>query len=95
MKDWIAKLLGVGRVLWEYVRPIVFGETATALTRILPAAQDAVESLVDVPGTGEEKRAKALDALRAVAVGAGVTVGTAVLNLAVEMAVNKLREAGK
>ncbi len=91
MKNWLAKLLGIGGVLWEFLRPLIFGAGAEALEELLPHAESVVESLADSPQSGEEKRAAAVDALKKVAVAAGVAAGTAVINLAVEMAVAKMR----
>lgn len=92
MKNWLATLLGIGRVIWDFLRPIVFGQTAGALEKILPHALGIVENLDDGSDEGEAKRAEAVRLLKRVALTLGVSVGTAVLNLAVELAVQKLRE---
>lgn len=92
MKTLIAKALGIGRVIWEFIRPIVFGATADSLEKLLPTAKEIVAGLDSSPGSGDEKRKQALEALKAAAITAGLAVGTGVLNLAIEMALNKLRE---
>lgn len=91
MKNIIARLIGIGTTLWEFVRPLVFGATAQALEEVLPHAEDVVESLADSQISGEEKRSQAVASLRAILVSAGIAASTAILNLAVEMAVAKLK----
>ena len=58
-------------------------------------ALDVVTSLADSPKTGAEKRAAAVDAIKAQAIQTGIAATTSAVNLAVELAVQKLNPPTK
>ena len=73
--------------------PILEDQTAKLLAALLPIAMDVVTSLADSGKTGAEKRAAAVDAIKAQAIHAGVDATASAVNLAVELAVQKLSAA--
>jgi hypothetical protein len=92
MKSLLAKLLGISRDLLEWLWPILRDQTGYLLETLLPIALQIVSRLATDDGlTGPQKKDKAVNELKQVAIIHGVTAGTNVLNLAVEMAVAKLR----
>lgn len=84
---------GISRTLAEFLLPILAGATASALEAILPVALDTVRELATRGDlSGAEKREVAIERLRGAAVDTGLRVGTSTLALAVEVALQKLRE---
>ena len=84
---------GVSRTVAEFVLPLLAGATATALESLLPVAMETVTELATRGDlSGAQKRDMAVERLRYAAVDTGIKVGTSTLNVAVEMAVQKLRE---
>lgn len=96
MKNFLLRVLtwigGVSRTLAEFLLPLLAQTTATALERLLPAALEIVASLSAANMTGRQKQALAVQRLRNEAIVVGVDAATSLLNLSVEMAVQKLRE---
>lgn len=97
MKTLLAKLLGISRNLLEWLWPIVARGAGDALEVLLPIALGIVTRLaLDKTMTNPEKRDVAAKELTQAAIAYGVPAGLSVVNLAVEMAVAKLKaEAGK
>lgn len=89
----LAWLTGVSKKVLEWLLPILASATATALETLLPVALQIVASLAASELSGENKRKEAVEQLKAAALQAGITASASVLNLAVEMAVAKLKEA--
>lgn len=92
MKAFFLRLFGIGRTLWEFFLPLLAKATATALEELLPVALDIVADLASSDRPGEEKRGIAVSRLQDAAMASGVKASASVLNLAVEMAVQKLKE---
>ena len=94
MKTLLIKILGwlsgASKTVFIFVLPILEDEMAQLLAALLPIAMDVVSSLADSPKTGAEKRAAAVDAIKAQAIHAGVEATASAVNLAVELAVQKL-----
>ena len=90
-----AKISGISKTILSFLLPLLATATATALEQLLPLALDAVASYAASDLAGEEKRKRATDQLRAAALQAGVAASASVINLAVEMAVQKLKEEGQ
>ena len=94
MKSLILKIVfalsGPAKAVLAFLLPILEDNTAKLLAALLPIALDAVASLMDSPKSGAEKRAAAVDAIKAQAIHAGVDATASAVNLAVELAVQKL-----
>ena len=97
MKILLLKILGwlsgSTKVVFSFLLPILEDQTAKLLAALLPIAMDVVTSLADSGKTGAEKRAAAVDAIKAQAIHAGVDATASAVNLAVELAVQKLSAA--
>ena len=96
MKSIIAKMLGVSRGLLEWLLVILADQAGRSLEKLLPVALGIVTELATSGGMGNaEKRAAAISRLGQAARDEGISAGASVLNLAVEMAVAKMKaEAG-
>ncbi len=88
----LAWITGASKQLLAFILPILAASTATVLEQLLPQALQIVASLATSDGTGEEKRKAAAAQLQTAAINAGVAASASVINLAVEMAVQKLKE---
>jgi hypothetical protein len=88
----LAWLTGASKTLIAFLLPILATGTAELLAALLPIALDVVTSLADSPKTGAEKRAAAVDEIKAQALQAGIKATASAVNLAVELAVAKLNE---
>lgn len=88
----LAWLTGASKTLLAFVLPILRDSTATLLTSLLPIALEVVASLADSPKSGEEKRVAAVDQIKAAAISAGIQASARAVNLAIELAVQKLEE---
>lgn len=87
-----AGVLGVSRTVLTFLLPILAGSLATALEQLLPVALSIVSDLSTRGDlSGLEKQELAVARLRDAAVQTGISVGASALNLAVEMAVTKLK----
>jgi len=88
----LAWLTGASKTLISFLLPILATGTAELLAALLPIALDVVTSLADSGKTGAEKRAAAVDAIKAQALQAGIKATASAVNIAVELAVQKLNE---
>ncbi len=86
----LAWLTGASKTLIAFLLPILATGTAELLAALLPIAMDVVSSLADSPKTGAQKRAAAVDAIKAEAIHAGINATASAVNLAVELAVQKM-----
>ena len=86
----LAWMSGASKTLIAFLLPILATGTAELLAALLPIAMDVVSSLADSPKTGAEKRAAAVDAIKAEAIHAGINATASAVNLAVELAVQKM-----
>ena len=97
MKTFLIKILGwlsgSTKVVFQFLLPILADNTAKLLAALLPIALDVVTSLADSDKTGAEKRAAAVDAIKAQAIQSGINFTASAVNLAVELAVQKMGEA--
>lgn len=92
MKAWIAKVLGIGRVLLGWLWDIAREPVGDAIERLLPVALGIVTELaVRSDLSGAEKRDVAVRRLSEAAKLEGVQVASSMVNLIVEMAVNQTR----
>jgi len=83
-------LSGSTKVVFQFLLPILEDNSAKLLAALLPIALDVVTSLADSSKTGEQKRAAAVDAIKAQAIQTGINATTSAVNLAVELVVQKL-----
>ena len=94
MKTLLIKILGwlsgSTKTVFAFLLPILEDNSAKLLAALLPIALDVVTSLADNGKTGVEKRAAAVDAIKAQAIQAGLNATTSAVNLAVELAVQKM-----
>jgi len=88
----LAWLTGASKTLISFLLPILASGTAELLTALLPIAMDVVSGLADSSKTGAEKRAAAVDEIKAAALQAGIKATASAVNLAVELAVAKMNE---
>ena len=89
----LAWLTGASKTLISFLLPILASGTASLLTALLPIALEVVAGLADSGKTGAEKRAKAVDEIKAAALQAGIDASARAVNLAIELALQKLEEA--
>jgi hypothetical protein len=88
----LAWLTGASKTLISFLLPILASGTSQLLTALLPIALDVVAGLADSDKTGAKKRAKAADEIKAAAIQAGIAASTKAVNLAIELALQKLEE---
>ena len=90
MKKWLLRFLGN---IGSFLRALLERGFYELLEQVLPVALEVVTAIqnnyADLPG--EEKRKKAFNLLKRRLIGAGINVSTSILNLAIEMAVQKLK----
>lgn len=91
----LAWLTGASRAVLSLFLPILVGSLSALLTELAPIALEVVTSLADSGKSGEEKRAAAVARIKAEAMEAGIAASVSAINLAVELAVAKLKEGGK
>lgn len=91
MNNIIARILGVGKVIWEFLVPIIKTSLASTLTALLPIALEVVASLATSGKNGTEKRETAVKQLQQIAVAEGIHAAESAVRLAVEMAYTKLK----
>jgi len=99
MTSLLLKLLfslgGPAKAILAFLLPILEDNSAKLLAELLPIALDVVTSLADSPKTGEQKRAAAVDAIKAQAIQTGIAATTTAVNAAVELAVLRLNPPTK
>jgi hypothetical protein len=96
MKSLISKILGVPKLLWAFVWPLVTKQVGLSLTVLLPIALGIVKELAENDNiSNSEKREQAFDKLADAAKNEGMNAASSLLNLAIEMAVTNLKVASK
>lgn len=91
-KTLLTKLAGLSKTVSDFLLPVLTSEIQKSLARILPEALKIVSELAQNKDlSGLEKRQQAIDALTKFVKAEGYTVGTSVMNLAIELAVTKLK----
>lgn len=92
MKSFFAKLLGISQLIWDFLVPILARQVSLTLTKLLPVALSIVTELAKDNGmSGSQKRDKAVSELKVFATEEGLDAANSLINLTVEMAVNKLK----
>lgn len=91
MNNIIARLLGIGKVIWEFFLPILRTSLQSTLTALLPIALDVVKSMASSGKNGTEKREAAVRQLQTIAVAEGINAAESAVRLAIELAVTKMK----
>jgi len=92
MKALFAKLLGIPRQVLEFLIPVLTKQLGVSLAVLLPIALGIVKELASVEKlSNKQKREKASKELIAAAAAEGINAANSLINLAIEMAVNKLK----
>ena len=95
MKAFLIKLLGVPKDLIEFILPLVSKQLSASLAVLLPIAFKIVKELATVENlSNKQKREKAAKELGAAATAEGISAANSLINLVIEMAVNKLKVSG-
>jgi hypothetical protein len=96
MKSLISKILGVPKLLWAFVWPLVTKQVGLSLTVLLPIALSIVKELAENNNiSNSEKREQAFEKLADAAKNEGMNAASSLLNLAIEMAVTNLKVSSK
>lgn len=92
MKAFFAKLLGISQAIWDFIAPILARQASDILAKLLPVALGICADLASQDGlSGKQKRDKAFKELSAFASAEGLQAASSLINLSIEMAVNKLK----
>jgi hypothetical protein len=91
MKNLIAKLLGITQSVWGFYGPLLRNFVVTGASALLPIALEIVRSLAQTDKTGAQKRAEAIEALRASALAQGISVTESLIRFTIESAVQRIR----
>jgi hypothetical protein len=81
--------------VFAWLKPIVMAVISFASKEILDAALDVVKQLAMTDLTNEEKREAAFDQIKEMLKAEGKEVGSSMINLLIELAVQKLKAEGK
>lgn len=95
MLNMLAWMTGVSRNVWSFLAPLLARATADLLETLLPMALAIVTELAATNMSGRDKQRIAKERLQAEAFKAGMDVGASLLNTAVELAVQKLKEGAR
>jgi hypothetical protein len=96
MKSIVVKALsyltGTSRSVLEFILPILRDQTSKLLADILPIAMEIVASLLVSNKTNEEKRNAAFQRINTIAKERGIQAANSTINLAIELAVQKIKQ---
>lgn len=97
MSAWDTFIEYVFGPIWAFIRPLLREGFKQELAALLPIALDVVREIAADPSgwSNETKRAMAFSKILERAGAASLTVGAAVINLALELAVQNLKEPPK
>lgn len=87
---WDAIKLYMSKI-WAFVKPTVMILLSEIGQRALAIAVDAVKDIALQDLTNDEKRAAAFDTIRKTLEAEGKTAGKSIINLAIELAVQRLK----
>lgn len=88
----LALLTGASKSVLNFILPILKDSTAKLLADLLPIALEIVSSLANSNKSGDEKRKAAFARIQTAAKQRGVEAAGSVINLAIELAVQKNKE---
>jgi len=96
MKTILSRILGVSKALIEFIWPLITKQAGASLAILLPIAYEIVKNLAKNDNiSNSQKREEAFDQLYSVAKKEGMQAKDSLINLAIEMAVNVLKDAIK
>lgn len=90
-KNLFLKLAGFGQSIVSFLAPIAASSAGKLLDQVLPIALGVVADVAKTRDLPNAKRDAAYEQLKGAAVAAGIDAGTSVLNLAIELAVQRLK----
>lgn len=91
-KKILGWITGTSKTVLEFIGPILQKSVSELLASILPIALEVVTSLAsDDKKTGAEKRSEAFDKIKDISVKKGIDAGNQTINLAIELALSKLK----
>lgn len=82
---------GLSASVWNFLEPILVGETGKLLQDLLPIAESVVLEIETTGGFPNQKRDAAFAQVQVIARTRGIDAANSVLNLAIEAAVAKLK----
>lgn len=88
----LALLTGASKSVLNFILPILKDSASKLLADLLPIALEVVGSLVDSKESGDEKRKLAFARIETAAKARGIEAANSVINLAIELAVQKAKE---
>ena len=88
----LAFLTGASKSVLNFILPILKDSTSRLLSDLLPIALEIVASLADSNKTGDEKRKAAFARIETAAKARGIETVNSVINLAIELAVQKSKD---
>jgi hypothetical protein len=92
IKKILGWLTGTSKTVLEFISPILQRSVSDILSKILPIALEVVKSLAaDDAKTGAQKRNDAFKKIKSIAVQEGIDAGNQTINLAIELALSRLR----
>lgn len=89
---WIT---GASAKLFEYLEPILRDETAKLLEKLLPIALGVVAALATSNKSGSEKLSEATKQVKALAIAAGISASTSIVQTAIQLALENLKSRGE
>jgi hypothetical protein len=92
IKKILGWLTGTSKTVLEFIGPILQRSVSDILSKILPIALEVVKSLAtDDEKTGAQKRNDAFRKIKSIATQEGIEAGNQTINLAIELALSRLR----
>lgn len=92
IKKILGWLTGASKTVLEFIGPILQKSVSELLAKILPIALEVVSSLATDSGkSGAEKRNEAFNRIKDISIQKGIDAGNQTINLAIELALSKLR----
>lgn len=86
---------GISRTFAAFIAPLLAESLSRLLTALAPIALDVVASLAEEPMSGEAKRKAAQAQIKSLALAEGVHASSRAINLAIELALEKLEGGHK
>lgn len=96
MKKLLAKIFGVSQQIWEFLSPILSKQISSSLSKLLPIALNIVKELATNNNlSNKQKKEKAFKDITDIAKDEGLSAANSLINLAIEMAVTRLKVNGE
>ena len=88
----LALLTGASKSVLNFILPILKDSTSKLLSDLLPIAMEVVISYANSNKTSDEKRKAAFSRIETAAKARGIEAANSIINLAIELAVQKSKE---